>query len=475
MRLMPWRTGSKRSEASDAKVVVANDVSSQQLDREPPGDESKRASQKLIGGEPKKRSLSGSRGVKVAARGFERVGKTRVRATAAMLAMMFLASVGAAQSATPRDVPAMAPRPAPITVLQPSPPQTLFELRLGPLPLPSASAPVERFAAGEARAECRVDANRAHPAPQPPASGPDRGPQFPVDGGRYNIGYDPAWNIFDQDQHPEHNSDFTGDRPSNASHPTGHHGVDVFAPEGTPIVAPVAGVIVRFGWDTSGGNRVWLHDPAANQYYYFAHLDSFAGDLAVGKHVEAGATLGTLGDTGSAQGTAPHLHFERHPGSADNSAVDPFDQLVHWSEVEEAHAREDAQRAAEHRNAVAAHEAVVAIDTSLCTLVAALEADPASFGGTLDGSEYHLTEDSLREAGRKLGLDEGATHALIAQLGVLGYANGAPNSVASSVTIHDLQEIRDLIQGGKSFDQVVQIAQAERDETISRNVPERIG
>lgn len=87
-----------------------------------------------------------------------------------------------------------------------------------------------------------------------------------------------------------------------------HRGVDVFAPAGAAVVAPVSGD-VRFDVDRLGGlaYHLWGDD---GTYFYGAHLSSFGP--ASGR-VPAGALLGTVGTTGNAVGTPPHLHFEIHP------------------------------------------------------------------------------------------------------------------------------------------------------------------
>lgn len=85
-------------------------------------------------------------------------------------------------------------------------------------------------------------------------------------------------------------------------------GIDIFASRGTPIVAPVSGTLRQVGNAGMGGNR--LHLIAADGTdYYFAHLDAFAAGIQDGVQVQPGQQLGTVGDTGNAKGTSPHLHF----------------------------------------------------------------------------------------------------------------------------------------------------------------------
>ncbi|MDA0874425.1 MAG: peptidoglycan DD-metalloendopeptidase family protein, partial [Bacteroidetes bacterium] len=85
-----------------------------------------------------------------------------------------------------------------------------------------------------------------------------------------------------------------------------HHGVDIFAPRGTPVVAVRAGTVTRVRETGIGGKQVWLRDAAGHNYYY-AHLDEQR--VRDGQHVAPGDTLGTVGNTGNARSTPPHLHF----------------------------------------------------------------------------------------------------------------------------------------------------------------------
>lgn len=86
-----------------------------------------------------------------------------------------------------------------------------------------------------------------------------------------------------------------------------HEGVDIFAPRGTPVRAATEGVVTRVGTNNLGGQVVWVLGPAGQRHYY-AHLDSYA-DIAAGDRVQPGNMLGTVGNTGNARGTPPHLHY----------------------------------------------------------------------------------------------------------------------------------------------------------------------
>jgi murein DD-endopeptidase MepM/ murein hydrolase activator NlpD len=106
-----------------------------------------------------------------------------------------------------------------------------------------------------------------------------------------------------------------------------HQGTDVFAAEGTPIVAVADGVLDRVGWNTIGGYRFWLFDQFGNSFYH-AHLSAYAPLAQDGAHVKAGDVIGFVGHTGDAQGTPSHLHFEVHPGNGE--PTNPFPFLNAW-------------------------------------------------------------------------------------------------------------------------------------------------
>lgn len=102
-----------------------------------------------------------------------------------------------------------------------------------------------------------------------------------------------------------------------------HEGVDIFAPRGTPVTSTTRGVVVAINDRGLGGRQVWVLGPAGERHYY-AHLDDWAPGLAEGDVVEAGAALGTVGDSGNARATPPHLHYGVY-GS--DGALDPLPRM----------------------------------------------------------------------------------------------------------------------------------------------------
>jgi len=119
---------------------------------------------------------------------------------------------------------------------------------------------------------------------------------------------------------------------------TWHHGVDIFAPLGAPLLAVADGTLFRVGWNDVGGNRLWLRDGAGNEFYY-AHLSAFSPVAQEGARVKAGDVIGFVGTTGDAAGTPPHLHFEIHPREllwmGYDGAIDPYPYLTAWLRLDD--------------------------------------------------------------------------------------------------------------------------------------------
>jgi murein DD-endopeptidase MepM/ murein hydrolase activator NlpD len=90
-----------------------------------------------------------------------------------------------------------------------------------------------------------------------------------------------------------------------------HHGTDMMAATGTPLVAMDSGR-VRLNWHYAGGRQVYVY--ADNGYfYYYAHLSGYAAGLSNGQRVSKGQVIGYVGSTGNA--SVPHLHLGMGPRS----------------------------------------------------------------------------------------------------------------------------------------------------------------
>lgn len=104
-----------------------------------------------------------------------------------------------------------------------------------------------------------------------------------------------------------------------------HEGIDIFAPRGTPLLAASDGVVFRVGWRDRGGNIVSLRDDQRDLLLYYAHLDEQL--VEEGQRVSAGDVIGTVGNTGNAIFTPPHLHIGVYQGGWRGS-VDPWEFFV---------------------------------------------------------------------------------------------------------------------------------------------------
>ena len=101
-----------------------------------------------------------------------------------------------------------------------------------------------------------------------------------------------------------------------------HLGNDIFAPKGTPVIAVADGVVV--GASTEPGEKCcWVkieHADGAHSVYLHLNNDTEGTDdglalgvaegIRKGVQVKAGTVIGYVGDSGNAEDTPPHLHFE---------------------------------------------------------------------------------------------------------------------------------------------------------------------
>jgi murein DD-endopeptidase MepM/ murein hydrolase activator NlpD len=116
-----------------------------------------------------------------------------------------------------------------------------------------------------------------------------------------------------------------------------HEGVDILAAKMTPVVAAADGT-VRYMANERGGDccAVFVvHDDGWRSRYIHLNNDTpgtddgraygIARGIRKGSRVRAGQVIGWVGDSGNAEGTVSHLHFElRRP---DGTPVDPFPSL----------------------------------------------------------------------------------------------------------------------------------------------------
>jgi peptidoglycan LD-endopeptidase LytH len=101
-----------------------------------------------------------------------------------------------------------------------------------------------------------------------------------------------------------------------------HLGIDIAAPRGASVVAAASGMIERVEETELGGRVIWIRELHSDRSHYYAHLDTQL--VAAGATVVAGQVIGTVGTTGNAPETTPHLHFGVY---RDHVALDPLDYL----------------------------------------------------------------------------------------------------------------------------------------------------
>ena len=115
----------------------------------------------------------------------------------------------------------------------------------------------------------------------------------------------------------------------------GHRGTDIMSPKGTWVVAVDDGIVERLDWnDLSGWNIMIRHADGWTSHYPHLNNDTsgtddgeggeetaFVEGLEVGSFVKAGEIIGFVGDSGNAEHTGSHTHFELH---VEGKKVDPY-------------------------------------------------------------------------------------------------------------------------------------------------------
>jgi len=145
-------------------------------------------------------------------------------------------------------------------------------------------------------------------------------------GGRYAVTIQsvPVMSFPVQDHGMNHIWSFFGDGRDGGTRV--HEGVDVFAPRGTPVLSTVHGTVRNVGTRDRGGLVVSISDEERGLVLYYAHLEEQLTQR--GARVAPGDVIGTVGNSGNAITTPPHLHFGIYePGWR---AVDPWNFLYEF-------------------------------------------------------------------------------------------------------------------------------------------------
>ena len=110
-----------------------------------------------------------------------------------------------------------------------------------------------------------------------------------------------------------------------------HQGQDVLTAEGTPVVAPMGGIVLTASYQAGGAGYYVVEHTGIGFDLMFAHCQAGSLGVGVGQAVAAGQELCRAGQTGDA--TGPHLHFEMWVGgwqAAGGQPIDPLPYLEAW-------------------------------------------------------------------------------------------------------------------------------------------------
>ena len=88
-----------------------------------------------------------------------------------------------------------------------------------------------------------------------------------------------------------------------------HEALDIPAARGTPVLSATGGRVLKLFDSEAGGRMVYAADSSERFILMYAHLDAYANGLAEGQPLRRGQVIGTVGTTGNAPPSVPHLHF----------------------------------------------------------------------------------------------------------------------------------------------------------------------
>jgi len=106
-----------------------------------------------------------------------------------------------------------------------------------------------------------------------------------------------------------------------------HDGVDLRVIGGTSVYPITDGIVTNVGAADKGGNLVKIKHPNVPNIPNFTTTYLHLGTISVypNQHVDKNTVIGTVGDSGNAEGTYPHIHFETR---INGKPVDPADYIL---------------------------------------------------------------------------------------------------------------------------------------------------
>jgi murein DD-endopeptidase MepM/ murein hydrolase activator NlpD len=113
-----------------------------------------------------------------------------------------------------------------------------------------------------------------------------------------------------------------------------HNAIDIMAPRGTPVVSASDGMVEKLFFSRGGGGiTAYVRSPDGRWMHYYAHLDSYAPGLKEGARIRRGDPIGTVGISGNASPSGPHLHYAIYrmaPGERwwQGTPINPYPQLA---------------------------------------------------------------------------------------------------------------------------------------------------
>lgn len=134
-------------------------------------------------------------------------------------------------------------------------------------------------------------------------------------------------------------TDFTNSFGDSRSGGRRHKGNDLLAPRMTEVYAIADGTVIYVGINNLSGRNVKLdHGDGWESYYLHLNNDTPGTDdgnapwtltvapgIEVGRQVEAGQLIAWVGDSGNAESTTPHTHFELR---RNGRALNPYTLLI---------------------------------------------------------------------------------------------------------------------------------------------------